>query len=97
MLLGGFFGGEVVVGQGEPDETVLQIDSSHGGTFLARYEPDGSLRWAWAIPTRHRSKTAGEETSSTAVTWPGATDGHAQIGSRRAVKWRRNLGASVMR
>jgi hypothetical protein len=37
-----------VLGAGEPNETVLQIDASLG-TFLARYEPDGSLRWARAI------------------------------------------------
>jgi len=42
---GGYYGGPIIFGEGEPNETVL-VSELMFDIFVARYNPDGTLEWA---------------------------------------------------
>jgi hypothetical protein len=50
VVIAGHFSGEALFAEGEPNETLLEMDTTSGDwPFIAKYGPDGALVWARSV------------------------------------------------
>jgi hypothetical protein len=68
VVITGIFGWTVVFGQGEANQTTL-VNYPNDGVFVARYNPDGTLRWAKAISGTGRAYGMGVASCSDGSTY----------------------------
>jgi hypothetical protein len=77
IVVGGYGSSPFVLGEGEPDETVLTTTSGCTSAFAASYEHDGALAWAEAIEATLPDSE--DQCSAWAVGLAAADDGSALV------------------
>ncbi|MCK9461086.1 MAG: hypothetical protein M0R80_15745, partial [Proteobacteria bacterium] len=57
VLVAGWFRSDLIMlGEGEPNETILTTEYEHTTGFVAKFEPDGAIAWATQIPTTEETR-----------------------------------------
>jgi len=83
VVVGHFNAQEIILGQGEPNETVLSANNEYDAmnSFVARYAPNGDLIWAVKIPKS-------DETTVAAYSVAALPDGRILVaGTFRGTLW----------